>query len=179
MNMYGGVEVQPHSFLTSALDGSEYSASRPGRITPAERAPGTHWIRGWVGPRASLDTAGAKGKRTFIFPAGTGRPARSLVTVLTELPRLLVFQCYTPAPNYTKVCQRFPSVRFSNNFVCGSSFLYACYLPIQNYLYIYMYINILRKVQTMTLLIQKFSTYSCCYLPPYFQIFSSTNFTPL
>jgi hypothetical protein len=30
--------------LTSALDGSEWSASRPGRFTPTERAPGTHWI---------------------------------------------------------------------------------------------------------------------------------------
>jgi hypothetical protein len=25
------------------------------RITPAEWTPGTHWIRGWVGPRAGLD----------------------------------------------------------------------------------------------------------------------------
>jgi hypothetical protein len=41
--------------LTSALDGGEWSASRPGRFTPRERAPGTHWIGGWVGPRAVLD----------------------------------------------------------------------------------------------------------------------------
>jgi hypothetical protein len=41
--------------LTSALDGGEWSASRPGRFTPRERALGTHWIRGWVGPRAVLD----------------------------------------------------------------------------------------------------------------------------
>jgi hypothetical protein len=30
--------------LISALDGGEWSASRPGRFTPRERAPGTHWI---------------------------------------------------------------------------------------------------------------------------------------
>jgi hypothetical protein len=41
--------------LTSALDGGEWSASRPGRYTSRERAPGTHWIGGWVGPRAGLD----------------------------------------------------------------------------------------------------------------------------
>jgi hypothetical protein len=41
--------------LTSALDGGEWSASCPGRFTPKERAPGTHWIGGWVGPRAVLD----------------------------------------------------------------------------------------------------------------------------
>jgi hypothetical protein len=43
-----------HSF-TSALDGGEWSALRPGRFTPREWAPGTHWIGGWVGPRAGLD----------------------------------------------------------------------------------------------------------------------------
>jgi hypothetical protein len=34
----------------------EWSASRLGRFTPRERAPGTHSIGGWVGPRAVLDT---------------------------------------------------------------------------------------------------------------------------
>jgi hypothetical protein len=41
--------------LTSAIDGGEWSASCPGRFTPRERSSGTHWIRGWVGPRAILD----------------------------------------------------------------------------------------------------------------------------
>jgi hypothetical protein len=41
--------------LTSALDGGEWSASHPGRFTPRERTRGTHWIGGWVGPRAVLD----------------------------------------------------------------------------------------------------------------------------
>jgi hypothetical protein len=41
--------------LTSALDGGEWSASCPGHFTSRERAPGTHWLGGWVGPRASLD----------------------------------------------------------------------------------------------------------------------------
>jgi hypothetical protein len=41
--------------LTSALDGGEGPASQPGHFTPRERAPGTHGIRGWVGPRAVLD----------------------------------------------------------------------------------------------------------------------------
>jgi hypothetical protein len=47
--------------LTSALDGGEWSASHPGRFTPRERAPGTHWIGGWVSPRAVLDAV-VKGK---------------------------------------------------------------------------------------------------------------------
>jgi hypothetical protein len=41
--------------LTSALDGGEWSVSRPGRFTPKERAPGIHWIGGLVGLRAGLD----------------------------------------------------------------------------------------------------------------------------
>jgi hypothetical protein len=55
MKAHWGVEVCLHAFLTSALDGGGWSASRPGRFIPRERAPGTHWIGGWVGPRASLD----------------------------------------------------------------------------------------------------------------------------
>jgi len=41
--------------LTSALDGGEWSDSRPGRFTRREKAPGIHWIGGWVGPRADVD----------------------------------------------------------------------------------------------------------------------------
>jgi hypothetical protein len=33
---YGGVEVQFHSFLTSAIDGHEWSDSRPSRFSPGE-----------------------------------------------------------------------------------------------------------------------------------------------
>jgi hypothetical protein len=41
-----GVDVQTHIFLPSALAGGEWSASRPDRFTPGERAPGTHCIGG-------------------------------------------------------------------------------------------------------------------------------------
>jgi hypothetical protein len=34
----------------------EWSASRPGRFNLREKAPVTHWIGGWVGLRAVLDT---------------------------------------------------------------------------------------------------------------------------
>jgi hypothetical protein len=43
----GGIVL--HAFLTSALDGGEWSCSRPGHFTTKERAPGTHWIGDWVG----------------------------------------------------------------------------------------------------------------------------------
>jgi hypothetical protein len=60
MKMCGGVEIYLHVFLTSALDGGEWSASRPGCFTPREKARDTHCIGGWVGPRAGLDACHMK-----------------------------------------------------------------------------------------------------------------------
>jgi hypothetical protein len=54
MKAYVRVDVLIHIFLTSALAGDEWSASRPGHFIPGEIAPGTQWIGGWVDPRASL-----------------------------------------------------------------------------------------------------------------------------
>jgi hypothetical protein len=65
MKTYGGVEVYINIFLTSALVGSEWLASRPGRFTPKERAPGTHWIGDWVDPRTGVDV------EKILDPTGT------------------------------------------------------------------------------------------------------------
>jgi hypothetical protein len=74
MKAYGEVDVLTPVFLTSALVGGEWSASRPGRIYP-----GTHWIGGLVGPRAGLDDVE---NLKFLALPGLGlrplsRPARS------------------------------------------------------------------------------------------------------
>jgi hypothetical protein len=79
MKAYGGVAVQIHISLILALAGGEWSASRPGRFTPGERAPGIHWIGGWVGHRAVLDDLE---KRKFLTLPGLelqplSHPARS------------------------------------------------------------------------------------------------------
>jgi hypothetical protein len=47
MKTYGGVDV----ILTLALDRGEWSASRPGRVSPGIRALATHLIGGWLGTR--------------------------------------------------------------------------------------------------------------------------------
>jgi hypothetical protein len=62
--------------LTLALDGGELSASHPGRFTPRERDPGTHWIGGWVGPRAVLD---AVVKRKIPIPRRESNPITPIV----------------------------------------------------------------------------------------------------
>jgi hypothetical protein len=49
---------ESYSFLTSALDGGEWSASRPGRALLGGMTPGTYCTGGWVGPRAGLDKRG-------------------------------------------------------------------------------------------------------------------------
>jgi hypothetical protein len=68
-----------HIFLTLVVAGSEWSASHPDHFTPGEKDPRTHWKRGWVDPRASLDDVE---KRKFLTLLGLklrplGRPARS------------------------------------------------------------------------------------------------------
>jgi hypothetical protein len=68
MKVYRGVDVQIHAFLTSALVGGEWSSSSPRRFGPRERAPGAHWIGGWVGPRAGLHV------EKILDPTGTPTP---------------------------------------------------------------------------------------------------------
>jgi hypothetical protein len=71
--------MKRHIFLTLAVAGGEWSDSRPVRFTPGERAPGNHWIGGWVDPRAGVDDVE---KRKFLILPGLklrplGRLARS------------------------------------------------------------------------------------------------------
>jgi hypothetical protein len=72
MKAYVGVDVYIHIFLTSALAGGESPASRPGSFTPGEKVPATHWIGGWVDPRASLDVV--EKRKFFSLPRLELRP---------------------------------------------------------------------------------------------------------
>jgi hypothetical protein len=81
MKTYGVVDVCGIDiyFLIPALDGEEWSASRPCCLTPGETALGTHWIGGWVGPTAVRN---AVEKRKFLTLPGLelrtpGRPVRN------------------------------------------------------------------------------------------------------
>jgi hypothetical protein len=67
--------------LTPALNGCEWSASRPGRFTPRKRAPDTHWIRGWVSPRAVLD---AVVKRKIPSPRRESNPRTTIVQPVAQ-----------------------------------------------------------------------------------------------
>jgi len=53
-------DVQSHAFLTSTLDGDEWSDSRSGHFIPRKWPPGTHWTGSWVGTRADLEAMAQK-----------------------------------------------------------------------------------------------------------------------
>jgi hypothetical protein len=62
--------------LTSALDGGEWSASRPGRFTPRERAPGGN--------------EESKSHHCLSRQLNPSRPTRTPAPILTELSWLLL-----------------------------------------------------------------------------------------
>jgi hypothetical protein len=70
-----------YSFLTSALDGGEWSASRSGRFNSREITPGTHWTGSWVGSRAGLDEEEKRIISSSCREPNPGRPDRSLVAL--------------------------------------------------------------------------------------------------
>jgi len=51
-----------------------YQLHAPVTLPPRKEPPGTRWIGGWVGPRASLDSV-AKGNNNITPPAGKWTPA--------------------------------------------------------------------------------------------------------
>jgi hypothetical protein len=88
--MYGGVDVQLQTFLTSVLDGGDWSDSRPGRHIPKYRVLSIQSIRGWVGPAAGLGVVTER-KYPFLAPDENlipSRPACSLVTTQTRLKQM-------------------------------------------------------------------------------------------
>jgi hypothetical protein len=70
--------------LTWVLDGGGWSALRPSCFTPRERAPDTHWIGAWVGPRPILDMAV---KRKIPSPCWESNPRTPIIQPIA--------QCYT------------------------------------------------------------------------------------
>jgi hypothetical protein len=74
-------------FLTSALDGGEWSASHPCRFIPMEIASSTHCIGLWMGSRTRLN---ATEKETFlpllgIEPQFLSHPLCSIAAIPSEL----------------------------------------------------------------------------------------------
>jgi hypothetical protein len=102
--------------LILALDGDEWSASHPGRFTPGEIVPGTHWIEGWVGPRASLDVV--EKKKILPLLGSEPRPSSLLlvaIPTLTDVPYIRYYLyrilfilkiCFSISVKKSKECWR-------------------------------------------------------------------------
>jgi hypothetical protein len=82
-------------FFTSALDGGKWSASQPGNFNSGERAPGTHLIGGWVGPRPSLHVVTKRKTLCSSQESNPSNPACSLVAILIKLSQLNTFHFHT------------------------------------------------------------------------------------
>jgi hypothetical protein len=75
---WGERRYSSYSFSTSALDGGEWSASRPSRALPLGKGPpSTHWTGGWVGPRAGLDAEARRKILCLCWGLNPGRPVHS------------------------------------------------------------------------------------------------------
>jgi len=85
------VDVKLHAFLTSALAGYKWSASRPGCIAVRERAPFINWMVDWVGPRACPDDVAKK--RDPRHCRESKPRSSSLVVILIEISRIWAESC--------------------------------------------------------------------------------------
>jgi hypothetical protein len=118
-----------HVFSSSALAGVEWSASRPGRFTPVERAPGTHWIGGWVDPRADRDDV--KKKKFLNLPGLELRPS-VLQPVASRYADYAI-----PAPKFYIITVLNMMCRFRENYLCSE---HKCYVHEKCFLWYSAYI---------------------------------------
>jgi len=91
--MYGDGGIAPHT-LIFALDVGEWSVSCPCRLTPGGKCPRYPLERKLDRPQ-NRSGRGDEMKKSLPYlcrQSNFGRPARSLVTILTELPRVLMYE---------------------------------------------------------------------------------------
>jgi hypothetical protein len=65
MESKGERKHSSYSYMTSALDRVSGQHHAPAALYPRGKKPSTHWIGGWVGPRADLDT---EARRKILLP---------------------------------------------------------------------------------------------------------------
>jgi len=58
--------------------------SNPGHFTPGERTPDTYWLKACMDPTAGQDVEASRKNPSPCRESNSGRPARSLVIILTE-----------------------------------------------------------------------------------------------
>jgi hypothetical protein len=99
--------------LTSALDGGEWSVSRPGRFTPREIATGVHSIGGWVGPRVGLDTVS---KRKILSPYRESNPGTPILQPVAKFMKVNL--CRAAASHISRILNQIEVLTYIYVFVC-------------------------------------------------------------
>jgi hypothetical protein len=113
MQAWGGIEMQLHSFLPSALDGSKWWTSRPGRFTHGEEPRFRLSRRLDVWALQPVWTIWRREKS--IAPAGMrtpDRPARSMVAITLRSP-ICRWEMYMCEVDCFKLQLIFKSLAFS------------------------------------------------------------------
>jgi hypothetical protein len=82
MKEYGGVDVEIHIFLTSALIGGEWSVSHPGRFTPGKDYPVQLYGK-LVGPQS---LCGRRGEEKILDPTVTRTSDLSVIQPVYDIP---------------------------------------------------------------------------------------------
>jgi hypothetical protein len=67
-------------FFTSAVDASEWTASRTGRFILNERGSDTHWIGMWIEPTVDLEAVHKRKQYFLSLTSNPGLPALSTST---------------------------------------------------------------------------------------------------
>jgi hypothetical protein len=62
-------------------------------FTPRKKAPGTHWIGGWVGPRAGLDAVAKRKIPSSSWELSAGRPDRSVFQIVQTCTLYYYYCC--------------------------------------------------------------------------------------
>jgi hypothetical protein len=110
-----------YSFLTSALSESEWSASRPVLASPQGRTPSTHWIGGWVGLTADMDTEvrgkafASVGDRTPVVQSIARYYTGGSQNLVTRPPSYNVSWTSRPSPPEWIQINRHDKVKLMNN----------------------------------------------------------------
>jgi hypothetical protein len=100
----------------------------PAALPPGERVSGTHWIGGWVGPRAVLD---AVVKRKIPISRRESNPRTPIVQAVAQRS-ILIQSFHLPLGFSSGLVRSF----FDKHFVYSSSLSHACYVSHRILLYL-------------------------------------------